>query len=109
MLDDDFLDRTPLRTLLDLPSGLIDQAKALAYRCHLAGHHEQAEALCRGLLALDHRCWWTRALCAATLRQTGRLVEALALVDEGLHHDPDQPTLTALAGELAAVLLPEAA
>jgi tetratricopeptide (TPR) repeat protein len=101
---DDFLDRTPLRALFDIPAALIDQARAMAYECHRGGRHEQAELLCRGLLAVDHRCGWTYGLYAATLRDTGRHAQALELVEQGLRYDPAQGTLNALKAELEAAL-----
>src|SRR5438309_209110 len=55
-MHDHFLDRTPLRALFDIPTALIDQARAMAYQSYRAGRLQQAELLCRGLLAVDHRC-----------------------------------------------------
>ena len=101
---DDFLERTPLRALFDIPPALIDQARALAYECHRGGRHEQAELLCRGLLAADHRCWWTYGLYAATLRDTGRHAQALKMVGQGLRYEPAQATLHALRAELEVAL-----
>jgi cytochrome c-type biogenesis protein CcmH/NrfG len=105
-MNDDFLERTPVRALFDIPTALIDQARAMAYECHLAGRHEQAELLCRGLLAVDHRCWWTYSLYAATLRDTGRPAQALELVQQGLRYEPAQATLRALEAELEAAQAP---
>jgi tetratricopeptide (TPR) repeat protein len=101
---DDFLDRTPLRALFDIPAALIDQARAMAYECHLGGRHEQAELLCRGLLAVDHRCGWTYGLYAATLRDTGRHAQALEMVQQGLRYEPTLRTLHALEAELEIAL-----
>lgn len=103
-MSDDFLDRTPLRALLDIPAAFIDQARAMAYQCHQGGRHEQAELLCQGLLAVDHRCWWTHGLYAATLRDTGRPALALDMVEQGLRYEPAQATLQALKAELQVVL-----
>jgi predicted Zn-dependent protease len=100
----DFLERTSLRVLFDIPPALIDHARAMAYESHLAGRHDQAETLCRGLLAVDHRCWWTHALYAATLRDSGRLGEARAIAARGLRYQPDQPTLLAMLAELVEAL-----
>jgi hypothetical protein len=101
MPHDDFLDRTPMRALLPIPRAVIDHARALAYESYRTGRHEQADALCRGLLALDHRCGWTHALHAATLRDTGRRSEALRVVADGLRYEPAHPTLLALRDELS--------
>jgi hypothetical protein len=103
-MSDDFLDRTPLHLLLDLPPGLLHQARAMAYACHRGQRHAQAEALCDGLLALDHRCPWTHGLYAATLRDLGRSEEALAMVERGLRYHPAHTTLQALQAELTDLL-----
>jgi cytochrome c-type biogenesis protein CcmH/NrfG len=101
---DDFLDRTPLHLMLDLPPGILHEARALAYACHQGQRHAQAEALCDGLLALDHRCPWTHGLYAATLRDLGRPQEALAMVERGLRYQPANATLRALQTELTDLL-----
>jgi hypothetical protein len=101
-----FLDRMPLRALFDLPPALIDQAKSLAYQCHRSGRPEQTEILCRGLIAADHRCWWTHALYASALRDTGRPGQALDVVEHGLRYQPGHPTLLALEEQLTAALAP---
>ena len=98
----DLLDRTPLHALSDIPPGVLDHARAMAYECHHAGRYDQAEILCRGLLAVDARCPWTRALHAAVLHAGGRRKAALAELEEGLRHHPDDATLLALRGELLA-------
>jgi hypothetical protein len=102
--DDDFLDRTPLRVLLDVPAAVTHHARSLAYECHRGQRFHQAEELCRGLLALDHRCWWTHALYAATLRDLGRPDEGLDMVEHGLRYEPAHPTLLALQAELTEAL-----
>jgi hypothetical protein len=105
-MSDDFLDRTPLHLLLDLPPGILHQARALAYACHRGQRHAQAEALCDGLLALDHRCPWTHGLYAATLRDLGRADEALTIVERGLRYQPAHATLRALQAELTGLVAP---
>jgi hypothetical protein len=102
-MHDDFLDRTPLRVLLDIPPAIIDAAHAMAYACYRGERHDQVENLCRGLLALDHRYWWTYALYAATLRDSGRPALAREVVQNGLRYQPDQPILLALSAELACL------
>ena len=95
-----FLERTPLRTLFELPPALIDQARSLAYQCHRHGRPQQAAILCRGLIAADHRYWWSYSLYAATLRRLGRARDALALLDIGLTYEPDAPKLLLMRSEL---------
>jgi hypothetical protein len=107
-MPDDFLDRTPLHLLLEMPPGILNQARALAYACYRGRRHDQAQALCQGLLALDHRCPWTHGLYAATLRELGRAGEGLAIVERGLRYEPAHPTLRALHAELTELLAPAA-
>ena len=101
-MDDDFLALTPLRVLLAIPTAIIDRAKALAYECHRGGRHHEAQSLCRGLLAVDHRCGWTHALYAASLRLTNRAAVALEIVELGLSYEPAHPTLLVLRCQLNA-------
>lgn len=98
-----FVERTPMRAVLDIPSAMLDQAMALAYRAYQAGHHEAAEVLCKGLLAADHRYWWSYSLYAAVLRRQGRFAEALVQVEAGLKYEPGQPKLVAMRQELRAL------
>lgn len=99
-----FLEQTPMRALLDIPSAFLDQARALAYRCYQAARYEEAEILCKGLLAADHRSWWPYSLYAAVLRNQGRLREALAQIDAGLRYEPAQPKLLAMKTELLTLV-----
>jgi hypothetical protein len=102
-----FLARVPLRTLFDIPAEVIDRAKAMAYQCHQADRRQETQSLCRGLLAVDHRCWWTHALYAASLHSDGRLGEALTIVDRGLRYNPGQLTLVEQRRQLLRQLPPE--
>ncbi len=103
----DFLERTPLRAVFEIPMEALDQAMAIAYRCYQAGRYEHAETLCKGLLAADHRYWWAYSLYAAVLRNQGRLPEAMVQIDCGLKYEPGQPKLVAMKKE--CITLAEAA
>jgi predicted Zn-dependent protease len=95
-----FFERTPMRTLIDVPGALLDQAMGLAYQAYRAGRYEQAETLCKGLLAADHRYWWAYSLYAAVLRKRRRFAEALAQIELGLRYEPGQPKLVQMKNEL---------
>ena len=107
------MDRAPMRAILGIPPEVLDQAMAVAYQCYRAGRYADAEILCRGLLAADHRYWWAYSLYASVLRNQGRLADALVQLDCGLRHEPQQPKLLAMRAEalrlLEAAQLSEAA
>jgi hypothetical protein len=105
VLVDAFLEQTPVRRLVSIPTGAIEQAMATAYHCFCAGAHADAEVLCKGLVAADHRHWYCRALYAATLVKLGRPREALVQVVEGLRRHPGQPRLVAIKKEILATAL----
>jgi len=100
----DFLERTTLRELLNVAPGIIDQARQVAYQLYRAGRLAQAETVCRGLIAWDHRCAWTYSLIAAVLRRQGRTEEALGQVGRGLAFEPDHAKLRSMRTELTALL-----
>jgi hypothetical protein len=60
--------------------------------------------LCRGLVAADHKYWWSYSLYAATLRRLGRLREALAELEKGLTYEPNEPKLLFMRGEIREAL-----
>ncbi len=97
---ENFFSTTPMRAILQIPAEVLDQAMAKAYALYRAGHLEQAEILCKGLLAADHRYWWAYSLYAATLQKLGRYDEALVQVTRGLHFEPGQPKLLAMRADL---------
>ncbi len=96
----EFLERTTMRELFDLPARFLDQAMAVAYQCYQTGRYQEAEVLCKGLLAADHRYWWAYSLYAAVLRKLGRTDEALTQVEQGLRHEPAQPKLIQMKNQL---------
>lgn len=100
----DFFDANPLKSLLGIPEDALDQAMGIAFQLYNAGRYTEAEIVCRGLLASDHRYWWPHSLLAAVLRRTGRYAEALGAVERGLRHEPYQPKLLLMRAELNAAL-----
>ena len=98
---DDLLAGASLSEIFDIPAHVIDCARRMAYQSHLDGRHEDAALICRGLLAADHHCPWSRSLYAASLRALGHPAAALAQVQRGLRHHPDHPVLVALHADLA--------
>lgn len=105
VLVDAFLEQAPMQALLSIPADALEQVMATAYRCFCAGAYADAEILCRGLIAADHRHWYPRTLYAATLVRAGRPREALAQIAEGLRRHPGQPRLMALKKEILATAL----
>lgn len=91
---------TPMRKILRIPAEVLDQAMANAYALFRADHLDQAEILCKGLLAADHRYWWAYSLYAATLQKLGRFDEALVQITRGLRFEPGQPKLLTMRAEL---------
>jgi len=99
-----FAERTTLREILALPEAALDHAMGVAYQLYRAGQLAEAETICKGLIACDHRYWWPHSLHAAILRRLGRPAAALAAVERGLHYEPQQPKLLLMRAELRAVL-----
>ncbi len=101
----DFLEMTPMRAILGIPSEVLDEAMAQAWKLYQAGRYHDAEILCKGLLAADHRYWWAYSLYAAVLRKQGRLREALIQTEAGLRYEPGQPKLLAMRADIARTLI----
>jgi tetratricopeptide (TPR) repeat protein len=99
-----FLDETTMKSLLGIPDEALDAIMAVAYQLYQAGRYPEVDVLCRGLVAADHKYWWSYSLHAATLRRLGRLREALAEVDKGLVYEPGQAKLLSMQSELRAAL-----
>ncbi|MEO5768608.1 MAG: hypothetical protein ABIS92_09690 [Polyangia bacterium] len=100
----DFVDRTSLKQILDISDAAMDQAMAIAYQLYLTGRFAQAEVVCKGLIACDHRYWWSHSLHASILRRLDRPDDALTAVEEGLKHEPGQPKLISMRAELQSIL-----
>ena len=99
---DAFLERTTIRELLDVPPHVLDEARRIAHQLYRAGRLTEADIVCRGLIACDHRSAWTYSLHAAVLRRQGRKEWALAQVERGLAVEPGHSKLRAMRGELLA-------
>ena len=103
-----FLEETTMKSLFDIPDEALDGIMALAYQLYQVGRYAEAEVLCRGLIAADHKYWWSYSLYAATLRRLGRLPEALAQLDKGLVYEPSEPKLLFMRREIGEALAREA-
>jgi len=100
----EFLERTTVRELLNVGPAVLDHGRRVAHQLYQAGRLAQAEVVCRGLIACDHRFAWTYSLHAAVLRRQGRPEEALAQVTRGLAIEPAHQKLRSMRAELAALL-----
>jgi tetratricopeptide (TPR) repeat protein len=101
-----FLEETTMKSIFGISDEALDAVMALAYQLYRTGRYPEAEVLCRGLVAADHTYWWSYSLYAATLRRLGRLPEALAALEKGLTHEPDEPKLLVMRDELRRALAP---
>jgi len=97
-----FLEENTMRSIFGIPEEALDAVMATAYQLYQAGRYPEVEILCRGLVAADHKYWWSYSLYAATLRRLGRLREAVEQLDMGLVYEPDEPKLLMLRSELRA-------
>jgi predicted Zn-dependent protease len=97
-----FLEENTMRSIFGIPEEALDAVMATAYQLYQAGRYPEVEILCRGLVAADHKYWWSYSLYAATLRKLGRLREAAELVAKGLAYEPDEPKLLLMRSELRA-------
>jgi hypothetical protein len=95
-----FLEENTMRSIFGIPEEALDAVMATAYHLYQAGRYPEVEVLCLGLVAADHKYWWSYSLYAATLRKLGRLREAVELVDKGLAYEPDEPKLLLMRSEL---------
>ena len=91
-----------MRSIFGIPEEALDAVMATAYQLYQAGRYPEVEVLCRGLIASDHKYWWSYSLYAATLRRLGRLREAVEQLEKGLVYEPDEPKLLLMRSELRA-------
>ena len=70
-----FLEENTMRSIFGIPEEALDAVMATAYHLYQAGRYQEVEVLCRGLVAADHKYWWSYSLYAATLRKLGRARE----------------------------------
>ena len=97
-----FLEENTMRDIFGIPEEALDAVMATAYQLYQAGRYPEVEILCRGLIAADHKYWWSYSLYAATLRRLGRLRDAVEQLDLGLAYEPDEPKLLMMRSELCA-------
>jgi len=99
-----FLEENTMRDIFGIPEEALDAVMATAYQLYQAGRFPEVEVLCRGLIAADHKYWWSYSLYAATLRRLGRLREAVDQLDRGLVYEPNEPKLLLMRSELRAAI-----
>ena len=99
-----FLAENTMRSIFGIPEEALDAVMATAYQLYQAGRYPEVEVLCRGLIAADHKYWWSYSLYAATLRRLGRPEEALAQLEKGLAYEPNEPKLLLMRSELRAAI-----
>ena len=102
-----FLEENTMRDIFGIPEEALDAVMATAYQLYQAARFPEVEVLCRGLIAADHKYWWSYSLYAATLRRLGRLQEAVEQLDRGLVYEPNEAKLLLMRSELRAVLANE--
>jgi tetratricopeptide (TPR) repeat protein len=102
-----FLEETTMKSIFGISDAALDTVMALAYQLYQVGRYPEAEVLCRGLVAADHKYWWSYSLYAATLRRLGRPEEALAQLEKGLAYEPNEPKLLFMRGEIREALAPQ--
>jgi tetratricopeptide (TPR) repeat protein len=95
-----FLEQNTLQSIFGIPEEALDAVMAIAYQLYQAGRHAEVEVLCRGLVAADHKYWWSYSLYAAALRRLGRPREALAQLEKGLAYEPTAEKLLYMHEEL---------
>lgn len=96
--------RTTMQSILGLEQSHLDQVMATAYLLYQAGRYREVDVLCKGLIAADQKYWWSYSLHAAALRRLGRLTEALQQIEHGLSHEPHEPKLLLMRGEIVAAI-----
>ena len=99
-----FLEETTMKSIFGIPDEALDAIMALAYQLYQVGRYPEVEVLCRGLIAADHKYWWSYSLYAATLRRLGKLEEALGAVAKGLLYESSEPKLLFMRAEIGEAL-----
>lgn len=99
-----FLERTTMREMASIPSAVMDEALTLAYDLYKSGRYLEAETMCRGLLAADHRQPYAYELYASVLLKQRRYADALVQVEMGLRYDAASAKLAAMRADLQRAL-----
>lgn len=102
--DTDYLETTTLKQILNISNDVMDHAMGIAYQLYRTGRFAEADTVCKGLIACDHRYWWSYSLHASVLRRLGHNDEALAQVEQGLQYETQQPKLLLMRAELLATI-----
>jgi tetratricopeptide (TPR) repeat protein len=100
-----FLEETTMKSIFGISDEALDAVMALAYQLYQVGRYPEVAVLCRGLIAADHKYWWSYSLYAATLRRLGKLQEALEELTKGLVYEPAQPKLLFMRNEICEALV----
>lgn len=101
---EDFVESTSVKELLRIPDATMNQIMTIAYQLYVSRRLVEAEIVCKGLIACDHRHWWSHSLHASLLRRLGREQEALQAVKQGLKYAPAQPKLLLMHDELLTTI-----
>src|SRR5262245_32571789 len=99
-----FLEENTMRSIFGIPEEALDAVMATAYQLYQAGRYPEVEVLCRGLIAADHKYWWSYSLYAATLRRLGRLREAVEQLDRGLAYEPGDAKMLVMRSDPCAAI-----
>ena len=91
-----------MRSIFGIPEEALDAVMATAYQLYQAGRYPEVEVLCRGLVAADHKYWWSYSLYAATLRSWAGCARPSSRSSKGLVYEPDEPKLLLMRSELRA-------
>ena len=94
-----------MQFLLGIPDEALDAVMAAAFQLYQAGRYTETEVLCRGLIAADHKYWWSYSLYAATLAPARPLHRsARPSSRRALVYEPDEPKLLYMRSELREVI-----
>ena len=95
-----FLLENSLKSLLNLPAGVLEVCFSKGRALYRAGQYGEAEVLARGLVAADHSNTAYRVLLAGSLHKLGRSAQAVRVVEEGLRHFPGDRELASVRAAL---------
>jgi hypothetical protein len=102
------IEETTMKSLFGISDEAMDTVMAVAFQLYQTSRYIETEVLCRGLIAADHKYWWSYSLYAATLRRMGRFSEALEELEKGLVYEPTEPKLLYMRQELRELVAREA-